>query len=112
MERETIQITLCAVGVILAVNLLLTLLFVIFGKLPKGKLKEATWTIIFNLDRFADNMENADKRRIAIQQVGDVLGWRKILIPAALIGWIIDAEVAAIRKMQAATNTPDLHKEE
>jgi len=47
------------------------------------------------LDKFADEMENAEKPRSAIQQINDVLGWRRILVPAALIGWIIDIEVAA-----------------
>jgi hypothetical protein len=46
----------------------------------------------------------------AIQQINDVLGWRRVLVPAALIGWIIDAEVAAIRKMQAAADLPGLHQ--
>ena len=54
-------------------------------------------------------MENSEKRRLAIGQINDILGWRKILIPTALIGWIIDAEVAAIRKMQKSTDTPNLH---
>ena len=101
-----------AAGALLAANLLAMLLFVLFAKLPNGKLKNAIRNIIFEIDRAADNMENADKRRSAIQQVGDVLGWRRILIPAALLGWIIDLEVKAIRKMQQATNCPNLHVED
>lgn len=57
-------------------------------------------------------MENIDKRRAAIQQVNDILGCRRILVPGALIGWIIYAEVAVIRKMQKTTNTPNLHEGE
>lgn len=106
------QIFLWAAGVLLAANLLAMALFVLFAKLPDGRLRESIRGVIFELDRFADNMSNADKRRRAIQEINDVLGWRRILVPAALIGWIIDAEVAAIRKMQAETDTPDLHKEE
>jgi hypothetical protein len=106
------QITLCAAGVILAVNLLAMGLFVLYAKLPASKTKEAIRSIIFEIDRFADSMENADKRRVAIQQINEVLGWRKFIIPAALIGWVIDTEVAVIRKMQRATNTSNLHGEE
>ena len=106
------QIALCAAGVILAANLLAMGLFVMYARLPESRLKESIKDIIFELDRFADSMENAEKRRTAIQQINDVLGWRKIIIPSALIGWIIDTEVAAIRKMQKATNTPNLHEEE
>ena len=106
------QITLCAAGVILVANLFAMGLFVIYAKLPESKTKEAIRNIIFELDRFVDDMENADKRRVAIQQINEVLGWRKLVIPSPLIGWIIDREVATIRKMQKATNTPNLHEEE
>ena len=87
-------------------------LFVLFAKLRDGRLKESIRSILFDLDKFADNMENADKRRSAIQQINDILGWRRILVPGALIGWIIDAEVAAIREMQRFTDTPNLHEGE
>jgi hypothetical protein len=107
-----IQILLYAAGVILAANLLAMGLFVLFAKLRDGWLKDSIRNIIFELDRFADNMQNGEKRRTAIQQINDVLGWRRILVPGALIGWIIDAEVTAIRKMQRATDCPDLHNEE
>jgi hypothetical protein len=105
------QIALCAAGVILAANILAMALFVLYAKLPESKTRESIRNIIFELDRFADNMENAEKRRTAIQQINDVLGWRRILVPGALIGWVIDAEVAAIRKMQQTTDCPNLHEE-
>ena len=106
------QIALCVAGVILTANFLAMGLFVLYAKLPESKIKETIRNIIFELDKFADNMENTEKRRAAIQQINDVLGWRKFIIPSALIGWIIDAEVAAIRKMQDATNTPNLNEED
>lgn len=106
-----LQIFLWAAGVLLAANLLIMVLFVLFAKLPNGSLKAAIQNSIFVLDKFADHMENSQKRAEAIRQINDVLGWRRVLIPAALIGWVIDAEVAAIRKMQRATDCPDLHKD-
>ncbi len=105
------QIALCIVEVILVANVLAMVLFVLYAKLPVSKTKETIRNIIFALDRFTDNMENAEKRRTAIQQINDVLGWRRILIPGVLIGWVIDAEVAAIRKMQQTTDCPNLHEE-
>jgi hypothetical protein len=105
------QIVLCAAGVILAANILAMALFVLYAKMPESKIKETIRNIIFELDRFADNMENAEKRRTAIQQINEVLGWRRVLVPGALIGWVIDAEVAAIRKMQQTTDCPNLHEE-
>jgi len=111
LSQTELQIVMYAAGVILAANLLAMALFVLFAKLPNGKLKSSIQKIIFELDRAADNMENAEKRRSAIQQLSDVLGWRRIPLPAALIGWAIDAEVAAIRQMQQATDCPNLHEE-
>ncbi len=110
MINGEVQIIYAAAGILLAANVLAMGLFVLFAKLRDGRLKESIRGIIFELDRFADNMENNEKRRTAIQQINDILGWRRILVPGALIGWIIDAEVAAIRRMQKATDTPDLHQ--
>jgi hypothetical protein len=112
LNTGELQIIYVAVGILLAANLLAMALFVLFAKLQDGQMKESIRSIIFELDRFADNMENDEKRRTAIQQINDVLGWRRILVPGTLIGWIIDAEVAAIRKMQKATNAPNLHEGE
>lgn len=112
IPTNELHIAYVTAGILLAANVLAMGLFVLFAKLRDGRLKESIKSIVFELDRFADNMENAEKRRSAIQQINDILGWRRILIPAALVGWIIDAEVAAIRKMQETTNTPNLHEEE
>lgn len=107
-----LQIFILAAGIILAVNVLAMALFVLFAKLPDGNFRQGIRTVIYELDKFADRMQNEQKRQKAIQQINDILGWRRILVPAALIGWVIDAEVTAIRKMQAVTNAPDLHREE
>lgn len=112
LPTNELQIVYVAVGILLAANLLAMGLFVIFAKIQDGQMKESIRSIIFELDRFADCMENADKRRAAIQQINEILGWRKFIIPGALIGWVIDAEVAVIRKMQSATNIPNLHGED
>lgn len=110
LPTSELQIFYWAAGALLAANLLAMALFVLYAKLPNGRFRGQIQYTIYHLDRFADNMENEQKRRSAIQQVNEVLGWRRILIPAALIGWVIDAEVVAIRKMQAITDAPDLHK--
>ncbi|MCC5465370.1 hypothetical protein [Pelosinus baikalensis] len=112
IPTSKLQIIYVAAGILVAANVLAIGLFVMFAKLRDGRLKESIRNIIFELDRFADSMENTDKRRSAIQQINDILGWRKFIIPGALIGWVIDAEVAVIRKMQKATNTPNLHGED
>lgn len=84
----------------------------LYRALSDSPLREAIRNVIYYLDRFADTMGNAQKRDSAIRQIGEVLGWRRILIPTALIGWVIDFQVAAIRKMQKAAGTPNLHIED
>ncbi len=112
MNLTELQLSLLVVGMLLAANLLAMVLFLLFAKLPDGRLRQVIRGIIYWLDEFADDMTNTEKRQSAIRQLNDVLGWRRVLVPAVLIGWVIDMEVSAIRKMQAATNTPDLHQEE
>ena len=69
-----------AAGAILAANVFAMALFVLFAKLPNGKLREKIRGAIFVLDKFADCMENEVKRAKAIQQINDVLGWRRIFL--------------------------------
>jgi len=107
-----IQIAIVAAGVILAANSLLVLLHFMYKALSESALKSAIRSIIEELDKFADSMENEQKRSKAIQDVKEIIGWQKWFVPNALIGWVIDFEVAAIRKMQQVTNTPDLHQKE
>jgi hypothetical protein len=104
-----LQITYLAAGVVLAVLFLVAVLHLLYRGLPTSKAKTAVQKIIYELDRHADQMQNREKRAAAIQAVMDILGWRRIIVPKVLIGWLIDAEVAFIRKVQAATDTPNLH---
>lgn len=102
-----LQIALLTVGIVLAVNFIAVALHFLYKAMSNSPLRETIRNVIHALDKFADDMENVEKRRIAIQQVNDVLGWRKVFVPAALIGWIIDVEVKAIRKMQRASDTEE-----
>lgn len=100
-------------GAFALVNLLAVGLFFLFGHLTDGPLRERIRSVIYYLDEWADGMDNASKRAGAISAVSQLLAWRKILIPTALIGILIDLEVAAIRRMQAACAAEtDLHNEE
>lgn len=97
--------------VLISLNVILYAMFFLFAKLEENKLKTKLREIIYEIDKFADMMKNSEKRLLAINRVKDLFGWLRFGIPSFLIGIIIDAEVATIRKMQASTNTPDLHKE-
>lgn len=109
------NLLLAVAAVFLAVNVLvlavLTIYVKLYGGLPEGAVRRKLHQIVFEIDRACDNMENPTKRAMAMIQLQQVLGWKRVFLPSAIIGWIIDAEVAAIRKMQAATGVPDLHQE-
>lgn len=107
-----LKVILGIAGGAVAVNSAAMLLFILFAKVPNGKLREAIRSCIYELDKFADDMENEEKKRRAIQQVSEFMSWRRFFIPNVLIGCLIDSEVTAIRKMQAITQTPDLHEKE
>ncbi len=79
--------------------------------LPPGPFKDKLDKIIYEIDRVCDNMENPTKRSMAMIQLQQVLGWKRVFLPSAIIGWIIDTEVAFIRKIQQVTGTPDMHQE-
>lgn len=109
LSSYEMQIVLCLFGLAIAANLTAMLLFVLYAKLPNGQLQKIIHNIIYRIDELADKLENEEKRAVAIQQISSLLGWRGIFVPRELIGWVIDTEVAAIRKMQKASNTPNLH---
>ncbi|SMD03097.1 N-acetylmuramoyl-L-alanine amidase [Sporomusa malonica] len=112
LGSNDLQIFSWVIGLMLGLNVLTMALFVLFAKLPHGQFREMIRNIIYQLDKFADKMENSEKRAAAIQQINSILGWRGILIPVALVGWVIDTEVAVIRQMQKATDTPNLHDDQ
>lgn len=106
-----LQIIELAAGVLLAVTALVFALHFLYRGLPSGRAKDALRKIIYEIDRAADNMSNAQKKQNAINLVRDSLGWKRILVPASILGFLIDCEVAAVRKAQAVTQTPNLHEE-
>ncbi|WP_371379291.1 N-acetylmuramoyl-L-alanine amidase [Sporomusa aerivorans] len=109
LSTDEVQILIWLAGLVIAANVVAMALFVLYAKLPNGQLQGIIRSIIYRLDELADKLENEEKRAVAIQQINTLLGWRNIFVPKELIGWVIDTEVAAIRKMQKVTNTPNLH---
>lgn len=110
------HIALLIIFALLAVNALMLLALLayvkLYGHMPDGALRSKLHQVVYEIDRAVDNMENPAKRSMAIVQFQQVLGWKKVFLPAAVIGFIIDAEVAVIRKMQAVVGVTDLHQEE
>lgn len=61
-------------------------------------------TLIYDIDKFGDNMSDKQKRQEAINSVKELFSWRGIKVPTFIVGWIIDMEVAAIRKLQSMSS--------
>ncbi|MDR7867598.1 MAG: hypothetical protein RIN56_12330 [Sporomusaceae bacterium] len=106
--------------VFVAVNVLVLAAMALYVKargLPSGRFKTALHKILFEIDRSCDYMGIPSRRAQAISQFQQLMFWPtlnkwRIYPPAAVIGWIIDAEVAIIRRMQAATGIENLHQED
>lgn len=107
---------ICIIGALLIVSYIFKwIVFKLYVKCSNQTVQNAVVNIIYELDKLADNMSNKEKRNEAIRTVKDLFIWRAIPIPGFVIGIIIDAEVAAIRKIQKDTannKDPYLHKDE
>lgn len=112
LPTTELQVFVWAAGALLAALVLVLVVHVVYKGLPDGKAKDSLQKLIFEADRHADDMENEQKKAKVMQNIMDILGWRRIIIPKVLVSWLIDAEVAVIRRIQKATDTPDLHQED
>lgn len=61
---------------------------------------------MYSIDAECDALETPVKKQAAIAQIMELLGWRKILVPSALISWCLSVLVWLVRR----TKVPDLHK--
>ena len=85
--------------------------FLIYNRASNEVVVDIMKRFIYNLDEFADNMTNADKRNVAIEKLQGLLSYKLIRLPKFVLGWIIDMQVAEIRRLQAeSAKDADLHK--
>ena len=61
--------------------------------------------VIYKLDEFADEMENKEKRSIAIDKLGNIISFKGITLPKFIRGWIVDFEVRHIRYLQSEADS-------
>ena len=93
-------IVFCILALLLLLFILKIICFEIYTHCSNEDIQEAVTEIIYKLDEFADTMSNKQKKQAAINDVKSLFIWRNIPIPNCVIGWIIDAEVKVIRKLQ------------
>lgn len=67
--------------------------------------------LIYQLDEFADEMSNEEKRNKVIDKIQELLRFNNATIPRSICGLIVDMQVRHIRQLQeACLADTDLHK--
>ncbi len=107
-----IGIMLTAIAVIfVGVNLLLWGLLLSYSKLPEGWLKRQVYTVLYAVDKKADEMEIQVNKQKAVYDLQLLLAWARKFVPQPVISLAIDLQLKAVRKMQESTGCPNLHDE-
>ena len=77
----------------------------VYDRTGGDKVKEHLRSLLFLLDEQCDHMELPVKRAQTVMAVQALLGWRRLFIPAVMVGFILDVLVKVLRQ----TGIPDLH---
>ena len=93
-------------GIIAGAFLLILLIVQVRDRISNPSVKEHLTQLLFLLDEQCDNMEIPAKRAQVIMGVQQLLGWRRLFLPAIVVGFVLDFIVKIIRK----TGVPDLHR--
>ena len=93
-------------GAIAGAALLIWIIVQVQARIENPTVKETLTQLLFLLDEQCDNMEIPAKRAQVIIGVQQLLGWRRLFLPAIVIGFVLDLIVKIIRK----TGVPDLHR--
>ena len=94
-------------GVIAGAALLIWIIVQVQARIENPTVKETLTQLLYLLDEQCDNMEIPAKRAQVIMGVQQLLGWRRLFLPAIVIGFVLDLIVKIIRK----TGVPDLHQD-
>ena len=93
-------------GAIAGAALLIWIIVQVQARIENPTVKETLTQLLFLLDEQCDNMEIPAKRAQVIMGVQQLLGWRRLFLPAIVVGFVLDLIVKIIRK----TGVPDLHR--
>ena len=95
-------------GVIAGAALLIWIIVQVQARIENQTVKENLTQLLYLLDEQCDHMEIPTKRAQVIMGVQQLLGWRRLFLPAIVVGFALDIIVKIIRK----TGIPDLHQED
>ena len=93
-------------GAIAGAALLIGSIVQVQARIENPTVKETLTQLLYLLDEQCDNMEIPAKRAQVIMGVQQLLGWRRLFLPAIVIGFVLDLIVKIIRK----TGVPDLYR--
>ena len=93
-------------GAIAGAALLIWIIVQVQARIENPTVKETLTQLLYLLDEQCDNMEIPAKRAQVIMGVQQLLGWRRLFLPAIVVGFVLDFIVKIIRK----TGVPDLHR--
>ena len=103
------------IGIIILLFLLVYIIpravFFIYEMNTPDVIQQFIQSIIYKLDKLADDLSNKDKKEEAINKIHGILLYKGIIVPRFICGWIIDFEVQYIRNLQRnCAKDTDLHK--
>lgn len=108
---EIIGLVVMLLGVYVLAFLAKRIAFALYNRTENEFVVTMLTRFIYQLDEFADNMSNADKREAAIDKLQSLLSYKIVRFPKFVLGWIVDLQVAEIRKLQRnSKKDTDLHK--
>lgn len=94
-------------GVIAAAIFLIWLLAFVYRCRGDQAARDWLYLVLFTIDQGCDDLELPQKKREVVAQIMELLGWRRVIVPAALVSWCLSILVWTVRK----TGLPDLHNE-
>ena len=93
-------------GIIAGASLLIWIIVQVQARIDSPAVKETLTQLLYLLDEQCDNLEIPAKRAQVIMGIQQLMGWRRLFLPAIVVGFVLDLIVKIIRK----TGVPDLHK--
>ena len=94
-------------GIIAGASLLIWIIVQVQARIENPTVKETLTQLLYLLDEQCDHMGIPAKRAQVIMGIQQLLGWRRLFLPAFVVGFALDLIVKIIRK----TGVPDLHQE-
>lgn len=92
-------------GAIAGACLLIWCIIQVRDRIDSPTVKDALTQLLYLIDEQCDNLEIPAKRAQTIMAIQQLLGWRRLFLPAIVVGFVLDMIVKIVRRI----GVPDLH---